>query len=43
MSRLPAEAQSVDQSRLFDADPMLLLGELCQISDLCDFGWGGDA
>lgn len=43
MSRLPAEAQSVDQSRLFDADQMLLLGELCQISDLCDFGWGGDA
>lgn len=43
MSRLPAEAQSVDQSRLFDADQMLLLGELCQMSDLCDFGWGGDA
>jgi len=43
MSRLPTEAQSVDQSRLFDADQMLLLGELCQMSDLCDFGWGGDA
>jgi hypothetical protein len=43
MNRLATEAQSVDQSRLFDADQMLLLGELCQISDLCDFGWGGDA
>jgi hypothetical protein len=43
MSRLAAEAKAVDQSGLFDADAMLLLGELCQVSDLCEFGWGGDA
>jgi hypothetical protein len=43
MSRLATEGGAVDKAGLFDGDQMLLLGELCQVSDLCEFGWGGDA
>ena len=43
MSRLGGEAQAVDPARLFGADQMLLLGELCEVSDLCQFGWGAGA
>lgn len=43
MARLGPEGAAVDPRGLFHADQMLLLGELCQISDLCEFAWGGDA
>ena len=43
MARLAAEGAAADPRRLFHSDQMLLLGELCQVSDLCEFGWGGDA
>src|SRR5262249_26815078 len=43
MARLAPEGAAVDPRGLFHGDQMLLLGELCQVSDLCEFAWGGDA
>ncbi len=36
-------AHTIDQHKLFAADGMLLLGELCEISDECDFDWGSES
>jgi len=39
--RLLADQRSVIDSRgIFRQDPDLLLGEICQLSDLCQTGWG---
>jgi hypothetical protein len=40
MAQLPLQAAMLDPNRLFNADPMLLMGQLCQVSDLCRFDWG---
>ncbi len=34
------EAAVIDANRLFDQDPMLLLGEACDLSDKCEITWG---
>ena len=33
-------ATSIDRGSIFNQDPMLLLGEACDLSDQCKFGWG---
>jgi hypothetical protein len=33
-------AASIDPSNILQRDPMLLLGEACELSDRCAFGWG---
>lgn len=35
-------AQSIDPNSIFDQDSFLILGELCQVSDMCDFSWSCD-
>ena len=43
-SKIEAQRYSLDQSSLFEQDAFVLLGELCEISDRCEFSWGiGDA
>jgi hypothetical protein len=37
---LDQQRETIDQLRLFGQDPMLLLGEVCEMSDLCEFDWG---
>lgn len=37
---LDTKAGSIDHGRLLRQDPMLLLGETCELSDQCCFGWG---
>ncbi len=32
--------EKIDRSNLVSADPMLLLGESCVLSDQCEFNWG---
>lgn len=39
-NRIEAQRSSLDQGSLFNQDAFVLLGELCQISDLCEFSWG---
>ncbi len=34
-----AKRDTLDPSRLLRRDPMLLAGRLCELSDLCRFGW----
>ena len=34
-------AGNIDRNNLVRADPMLLMGESCILSDQCDFNWGG--
>jgi hypothetical protein len=40
MSRLATERQAIDPAGIFHSDQMLLLGELCEVSDQCEFEWG---
>lgn len=40
LQQLHASPQAFDRRALFDADPMLLLGEICEMSDQCRLGWG---
>ena len=35
-----SRAASIDQGGILRRDPMLLLGEACDLSDRCVFGWG---
>jgi hypothetical protein len=35
-----SRAASIDPSGILLRDPMLLLGEACELSDRCAFGWG---
>ncbi len=37
---LATQASTIDHRGLFGRDPDLLLGEICQMSDLCVTGWG---
>jgi hypothetical protein len=39
-SRLHDQRDTGDQHKLLKRDPMLLLGEVCQLSDLCEYDWG---
>lgn len=39
MSR-PADVLSTDPTAVFNGDQRLLVGELCNLSDQCKFGWG---
>ena len=43
LQRFDQSAGSIDQNNIVQADPMLLLGEACILSDQCRFGWGGMA
>ena len=38
-----SRAASIDQGGILRRDPMLLLGEACDLSDRCVFGWGEEA
>lgn len=38
--RLSSSPASYDPRRVLGQDPLLLLGEICQLSDECKFGWG---
>ena len=38
--RLSTNPAAYDPSRLFGQDHILLLGEICQLSDECKFRWG---
>lgn len=38
--RLPQWADTIDGYGLFRKDPDLLLGEVCQMADLCELDWG---
>lgn len=38
--RITSQAQSLDQQSLLRQDPMLLLGDVCQLTDDCEFWWG---
>jgi hypothetical protein len=40
VNRLPGQAATLDTNAVFSQDPFLLLGEICQISDLCLVDWG---
>jgi hypothetical protein len=40
IERLPGWAPTVDQYWTFRRDPDLLLGEICQMADLCQIDWG---
>jgi hypothetical protein len=42
-SLFSAEADRIDRHRLLGQDDMLLLGELCEVSDQCRFNWKGTA
>lgn len=37
---LHSAPEEYDRNRLFRADPILLMGELCEMSDQCRVGWG---
>jgi hypothetical protein len=39
-TRIHEQRETLDQHAVFKRDPMLLLGELCEMSDLCMFDWG---
>jgi hypothetical protein len=40
MLLLPGQSTGIDSTHVFGRDPMLLLGEICQIADLCLTDWG---
>ena len=40
LQQLLATPATVDRRSSFDRDPMLLLGEVCEMSDQCRVGWG---
>jgi hypothetical protein len=40
LDRLPQWADTIDGHALFRKDPDLLLGEVCQMADLCQTDWG---
>jgi hypothetical protein len=40
MSKLPTWCNDVDGSRIFQKDSDLLLGEVCEMADLCEIDWG---
>jgi predicted outer membrane lipoprotein len=40
LQQLLATPGTVDRRSSFDRDPMLLLGEVCEMSDQCRVGWG---
>lgn len=40
MTLLPSQSAALDSSGFFSRDPMLLLGEVCQLADLCLTDWG---
>ena len=37
---LASQRETLDQRSLMQRDPMLLLGEVCEMSDQCEFDWG---
>jgi hypothetical protein len=41
LSNLPTWADTVDGFGIFHRDPDLLLGEVCEMADLCQVNWGG--
>ena len=41
LEKFDAHAGIIDRNNLVRADPMLLMGESCILSDQCDFNWGG--
>jgi hypothetical protein len=40
MDVLAKDRELIDKHRFFDQDVDLLMGELCELSDQCRFGWG---
>lgn len=40
LAALSGNPSVIDPNRIFKADPFALLGEVCEISDHCEFGWG---
>jgi hypothetical protein len=40
LDRLPQWADTIDGHSIFRKDPDLLLGEVCQLADLCETDWG---
>lgn len=40
LDKFDARAAEIDRHSLVSADPMLLMGESCILSDECTFGWG---
>jgi hypothetical protein len=40
LTELTANAGSFDRNNIFDSDPMLLLGQICKLSDDCKIYWG---
>ena len=36
----PADVLSTDPTKVFDGEARLVIGELCNLSDQCKFGWG---
>ncbi|MDE0000532.1 MAG: dsDNA nuclease domain-containing protein [Rhodospirillaceae bacterium] len=43
LERFSSHAAKIDQNNLLRADPMLLMGESCILSDQCVFDWGGQS
>ena len=41
LDKFDRHAGNIDRNNLVGADPMLLMGESCILSDQCDFSWGG--
>ena len=41
LDRFGTHAAEIDRHKLVGADPMLLMGESCILSDECVFDWGG--
>jgi hypothetical protein len=39
-ARIVSQTTALDQTSLFLQDAFVLLGELCELSDLCEFSWG---
>ena len=40
LDKCESSSERIDQNNLFEADPMLLMGESCVLSDMCKFNWG---
>lgn len=43
LDRLRQQPAAFDPSGVFAQDPLLLAGHVCQLSDECQFGWGGSS
>ena len=41
LERYGSHAGNIDHNNMVRADPMLLMGESCILSDQCEFNWGG--